>query len=238
MAEKEFNKTLDVLLDQIEDIKEKIILKNSVIFVFAQIKKKEDKGSPSKFTKEVEESQDGFEFTKLKSEYFYEARLFHYKDQKTDKTPLITFYHCKLQIKKDLIEIALNEGWDQKVNVLKSYLDHTFRRLNFEGKIYGFFRKELKFIIWNTGLVSDIYIPILCCLIKKNKDDTNMNLQFNDCIFFPSNEIEKKISTISFKIEEEKFMLSDTNFETCDFYKNVIRETLVFYSQANIKTGI
>jgi hypothetical protein len=102
MAEKEFNKTLDVLLDQIEDIKEKIILKNSVIFVFAQIKKKEDKGSPSKFTKEVEESQDGFEFTKLKSEYFYEARLFHYKDQKTDKTPLITFYHCKLQIKKDL----------------------------------------------------------------------------------------------------------------------------------------
>ena len=76
--------------------------------------------------------------------------------------------------------LAMPEIWDfqsdanKKHQILRNYLEHTYRRLNYEGKIA--FTKSNKHVCFNTGLVTSNYESIYAYFekyAKPRKDQTS-----------------------------------------------------------------
>lgn len=79
--------------------------------------------------------------------------------------------HAKYE---ELAEMAIRERWTLpgkedvlELGLLKSYIDYTYRRLSFEGKVM---MRDDKYAAFNTGLLDDRYLPIFA-LFERNTPD-------------------------------------------------------------------
>jgi hypothetical protein len=169
---------------------------------------------------------------------------------------LINTFWCKNTLEM-LSNEAQIENWGLNLYYLKGHLDHTFRRLYFEEKVYGYWSttklmkddKHPDILIWNTGLISDYLSPIWGILFHSRlcrpldpKKDTSLASEYQQMRFIlkykDASALKFFFASVTTKCEisvtPSDFKTLVNELQVCQFYKDAKRETVAFCLKSSL----